>query len=147
MHLLGHHLPDHKLLKVALTSFYGISHATSSLLLFRLSIPLTSRVSDLTETQITALSAFLSSPSTSPRPGATPLSTPSLGAGAGAGAGTAEAGPSRVDTATGTADTDAGAGARRADPLENLKIETDLRRSMQADIAHQRQVGTYRGRR
>jgi small subunit ribosomal protein S13 len=40
-----------------------------------------------------------------------------------------------------------GGAGRKADPLDELKIETDLRRSMQADIAHQRQVGTYRGRR
>lgn len=33
------------------------------------------------------------------------------------------------------------------DPLQNLKIETDLRRSVQSDIAHMRTIGTYKGRR
>lgn len=42
-------------------------------------------------------------------------------------------------------------GKRRAsgesDPMDGLKIETDLKRSMLADIQHQRQVASYRGRR
>ncbi|KAI9639362.1 30s ribosomal protein s13 [Dioszegia hungarica] len=119
MHLLGRHLPDHKPLRIALTAFYGISHPTSANLLARLSIPLATRVQDLTEPQITSLSSFLSSPSTSSRPADTPLSTPG-------------AGPSST---------------RMADPLDGLLIETDLRRKVQGDIAHLRQVGTYRGRR
>jgi small subunit ribosomal protein S13 len=34
-----------------------------------------------------------------------------------------------------------------ADPLDGLMIESDLLRKVQGDIAHLRQVGTYRGRR
>lgn len=34
-----------------------------------------------------------------------------------------------------------------ADPLDDLKIETELRKEFAGDIAHQRQVGSYRGRR
>ena len=33
------------------------------------------------------------------------------------------------------------------DPLNTLKIETDLKRSMLADIQHQRQISSYKGRR
>ena len=90
-------------------------------------------MADLTETQITALSAFLSSPSTTPAPAPTPLAQPTVAEG--------EAGPS------GWARSE-----RRKEPwahidLDDLKIETDLRRNVRADIAHQRQVGSYRGRR
>lgn len=99
-------------------------------------IPLKARVSDLTESQITALSSFLSSPSTSPRPAPTPLATPSFPSGSGSsGSASSSAAPSTSEE------------SRPADPLEGIKVETDLRRSVQADIAHQRQVGSYRGRR
>jgi len=36
---------------------------------------------------------------------------------------------------------------REVDPLDGLRIETDLKRDTQGDIAHLRQVGAYRGRR
>lgn len=114
--------------QIALTSFYGVSHHTSALLLARLQIPLATKVSELTEPQVTALSAFLSSPSTAPRPVATPLSTP------GAGPSNAGAGTGKVQVA-------------EVDPLDGLLIESDLLRKVQGDIAHLRQVGTYRGRR
>lgn len=107
---------------MALTSFYGLSHSLTPRLLARLQIPTAAKVSDLTEPQITALSAFLSSPSTTPKPAPTPLS---VGAGEGA----------------------KGKGREIVDPLDGLRIETDLKRDMQGDIAHLRQVGAYRGRR
>ena len=160
MHLLGHHLADHKLLRVrdgsiptsssssssssssfrdtrhpadvqiALTSFHGISDYTSSRILARLQINTSLRVSDLTEGQVSSLSAYLSSPSLSSVP-ETPVGLP------GSSRGTAEfvdpkGGRSRVE---------------RVDPLDDLKIETDLRRSVRDDLAHHRQVGSYRGRR
>ena len=77
-------------------------------------------VSSLTEPQVTALSAFLSSPSTTPPPAPKELAVPSA----------------FIEAA-----------AKVEDPLDDLKIETDLRRSRQGDIGHQRTVGTYRGRR
>lgn len=40
-----------------------------------------------------------------------------------------------------------GKGKGKEDFLEGLKIETDLKRSVQADIAHHRSIGTYRGKR
>jgi small subunit ribosomal protein S13 len=124
MHLLGHHLPEHKALKVALTAFYGVNQAVAKRLLARLSIPEQARVSSLTETQVTALSAYLSSPATSAVPGPTP-----------------------VTIASGAQAPDAPGKGDRADPLNTLLIETDLRRQRQADILHHRQIGTYRGRR
>jgi ribosomal protein S13 len=35
----------------------------------------------------------------------------------------------------------------KVDPLNTLKIETDLKRKMLADIAHHRTVGSYVGKR
>ncbi|KAG7571468.1 hypothetical protein FFLO_00651 [Filobasidium floriforme] len=127
MHLLGHNLPDHKLLRVALTSFYGISHHISYRLLARLQIHSEATVSNLTEAQVTALSAYLSSPSTNPSPDPTPICPP--------GQQPSTKGKEREVVAD------------REDPLDTLKIETDLRRSLQSDIAHHRTIGTYRGKR
>jgi small subunit ribosomal protein S13 len=113
--------------QVALTSFYGLSHATTPRLLARLQIPTACKVSDLTESQITSLSAFLSSPSTTPPPPPTPLSRDT------------DNGKGKGKEVTST--------SNRLDPLEGLRIETDLKRDTQGDIAHLRQVGAYRGRR
>lgn len=125
MHLLGHHLPDHKLVRIALRSFYGISHHTADRLLARLSIPALATVSSLSEPQVTALSAYLSSPSTSEKPAPTPLAAPSLGP--------QDKGKNKATS--------------QVDPLDTLLIETDLRRQRQGDVLHLRDVGTYRGRR
>lgn len=125
MHLLGHHLPDHKALKIALNAFYGINQAVAKRLLARLQIPERALVSSLTETQVTALSAYLSSPGTSAVPAPTP-----------------------VQLASGAQAPNArGKNKQGSDPLNTLLIETDLRRNTQADILHHRQIGTYRGRR
>jgi small subunit ribosomal protein S13 len=111
------------MLKVALTSFYGLSHSTTPRLLARLQIPAGLKVQDLTESQITSLSAFLSSPATTPSPPATPLESESK------------------------KEKDVKGKEREVDPLDGLRIETDLKRDTQGDIAHLRQVGAYRGRR
>lgn len=128
MHLLGHHLPEHNLIRIALRAFYGISYATSSRLLARLSIPNDAKVSSLTEQQITALSAYLSSPAASTPPTRLVLAAPGAKPDAAAAKAAAAEGP--LD-----------------DPLNSIKIEVDLRRQRQADIAHHRHIGTYRGRR
>jgi small subunit ribosomal protein S13 len=109
-------------LQVALTSFYGLSHSTTPRLLARLQIPAGLKVQDLTESQITSLSAFLSSPATTPSPPATPLQSE-------------------------LQEKDGKEKEREVDPLDGLRIETDLKRDTQGDIAHLRQVGAYRGRR
>ena len=115
--------------QIALCSFYGIGKHLSVRLLARLQIHHEALVSDLTEPQITALSAYLSSPSTTTPPGPTPLAVPppppkSL-----------LYNPPAIQK------------VQRVDPLNDLKIETDLKKSMLADIAHQREIGTYKGRR
>lgn len=161
MHLLGHNLPDHKLIRVrtpsspcrafpvtcrthppssdtqvALTSFHGISHHTSSRILARLQIHEQALVSGLTEPQITALSAFLSSPSNTATPAPTPICPP------GAEPHGDWQGFPVVRESKGKARAVGG-----EDPLQDLKIETDLRRAVQSDIAHMRTIGTYKGRR
>ena len=89
------------------------------------------RVRYLTPQQITDLGTFLSSPSTAPpvkpflladrhfKPpaNAPPLSECLLGKGL------------------------------KKDPLQNLKIESDLKREIRENIAHQRMIGSYVGRR
>ncbi|WWC94584.1 hypothetical protein V866_001431 [Kwoniella sp. B9012] len=141
MHLLGHNLPDHKPLKIALLTFYGLSHPLASRLLARLSIHSEALVSDLTEPQLTSLSAYLSSPSTTAKvretqsnitlspPGGKPLPIPGN------------------KSIVATSQNNKGKGKERDDPLDELRLETEARRGMQADIAHLRMVGTYRGKR
>ncbi|KAK8864549.1 hypothetical protein IAR55_001799 [Kwoniella newhampshirensis] len=133
MHLLGHNLPDHKPLKIALLTFYGLSHPLASRLLSRLQIHQSALVSDLTEPQLTSLSAYLSSPSTTAKPSDNPIILAPPGGAA----------------RRGTSDEGKGKGKakEREDPLDDLRIETEARRAMQADILHMRQVGSYRGRR
>ncbi|WVR06880.1 hypothetical protein IAU60_003916 [Kwoniella sp. DSM 27419] len=145
MHLLGHNLPDHKPLKIALLTFYGLSHPLAARLLARLSIHSEALVSDLTEPQLTSLSAYLSSPSTTPRPSDSKMTLAPPG-------GKVLAVPgNRAIFGSGSGGAGAGAGDRKGkgkeDPLDELRIETEARRAMQADILHLRQVGAYRGKR
>jgi small subunit ribosomal protein S13 len=99
----------------------------SQRLLARLQIHSEALVSNLTEPQVTALSAYLSSPTTNPSPDLTPVCAP--------GQSLSNKGKEREVL------------AEKEDPLDTLKIETDLRRSVQSDIAHHRTIGTYRGKR
>lgn len=128
MHLLGHHLADYKVLKFALRKFFGISHSTADRLLARLSIPQKALVSSLTEEQVTALSSYLSAPSTSTPPAPTPVTPP-------------RATDAQVQAAL------KDAAKKGPDPMDSLQIESDLRRSRLADIQHLADVGSYRGRR
>lgn len=128
MHLLGHNLADHKVLKFALRSFLGLSHHTSSRLLARLSIPEKALVSSLTEEQVTALSSYLSGPASSQRPGATPVAPPRA---------TEQQVKAALDDAK----------KKGPDPMDALQIESDLRRARRDDINHLANIGTYRGRR
>ncbi|WWC70172.1 mitochondrial 37S ribosomal uS13m domain-containing protein [Kwoniella pini CBS 10737] len=148
MHLLGHNLPDHKPLKIALLTFYGLSHTLSSRLLARLSIHSEALVSDLTEPQLTSLSAYLSSPSTTLKsqkdsliklspPGGRILSLPNNH-------------NNKFNFELNNNSNNANLnlkGKGKEDPLDELLLETEARRSMQSDIAHLRMVGTYRGKR
>lgn len=103
------------------------------------------RIRDLTPTQITSLTAFLSSPATAPDaphfrlasksfipppPTKPPLPFPTR---------------RLAQSPSSTLSEKAGQGIK--DPLKNLKIESDLRREVRENIAHQRMIGSYVGRR
>jgi small subunit ribosomal protein S13 len=134
--------------KHALTHFYGISRHTASRVCARLQIHDTCRVRQLSATQVTAIAAFLSSPSTSPIPPRGPLasltfqsappSTPLQNLlGARAYLAQVDAPPPplpRVKT-------------KGLDPLRWLRIEADLKREMRENIGHQRMIGSYVGKR
>ncbi|KAI0721724.1 hypothetical protein C8T65DRAFT_565811 [Cerioporus squamosus] len=66
MHILGVLLPDNQLVKHALTHFYGIGKKTSQRLCARVQIHDRCRIRNLNQSQVTALTAFLSSPPTRP---------------------------------------------------------------------------------
>lgn len=121
------------LLQVALTSFFGIGAHTSTRILARLQIHDSAPVSSLTEAQVTALSAFLSSPSTTPPPAPTPVCPP--------GVSVSEWNVLESEEADKLVD------VQRGEAMNDLKIETDLRRQIQSDIGHHKAIGTYRGRR
>ncbi|KAJ9477445.1 37S ribosomal protein SWS2, mitochondrial [Pseudozyma hubeiensis] len=126
MYLLGVHLADHKLVRIALTNFYGIGYDTANRLCARLSLHDRATVSSLTESQITQLSAYLSSPGSIPARKATPTSSSST---------QEEAARPSLDPNPSN------------DPLRQIKIEADLKRVLHANINHHRNVGSYRGRR
>ncbi|WWC89154.1 uncharacterized protein L201_004072 [Kwoniella dendrophila CBS 6074] len=155
MHLLGHNLPDHKPLKIALLTFYGISHPIALRLLARLSIHSEALVSDLTEPQLTSLSAYLSSPSTTlkSKDVTIKLSPPTNTNTNSSSSSSSSLLPKGNQTifSLGLGNSNKGkskaTSTEKEDPLDELKLETEARRSMQADIAHLRMVGTYRGKR
>ena len=99
----------------------------------RYSIHDTTRVGELTQTQLTSLTAFLSSPITSPRPPRTPLASPKYGL--------------LHSTVSDSVSKEIARTARPVDELAELKIESELRREVRENIAHHRTVGTYVGRR
>ncbi|TKY89208.1 hypothetical protein EX895_001739 [Sporisorium graminicola] len=140
MYLLGVHLADHKLVRIALTNFYGISYDTANRLCARLSLHDRATVSSLTESQITQLSAYLSSPGSIParKPQATlgPLDLSSSSSSAASSSNPSSDVPRPSMEANPS-----------LDPLRQIKIEADLKRVLHANINHHRDVGSYRGRR
>jgi len=138
--ILGVNLPDKKLTRIALTAFYGIGHSSAQRICARLLIHDAQRVGALSSQQITALASFLSSPSTAPALPRLPLAPPSNFASSSSSsqpippnaATSAETRPPNLNT---------------KDPLLKLKIETELRREVRENIAHQRMIGSYVGRR
>ncbi|THH13944.1 hypothetical protein EW146_g6341 [Bondarzewia mesenterica] len=147
VHILGVQLPDYQLARFAMTHFYGVGHKTAHRLCARLQIHDTCKVRQLTPHQVTSLAAFLSSPATAPalprvplasvnfkpQPASTPLQRLR-------GSATLLAPPASVGTVKYSP---RGGG----DPLRNLKIETDLKREIRENIAHQRMIGSYVGKR
>ena len=85
---------------------------------------------NLTPQQITGLASFLSSPHTSPALPRLPLASPSF-----------------VPLQTTPVLNTSGLQLHRKDPLLKLKVEAELRREMRENIAHQRMIGSYVGRR
>lgn len=120
--------------QIALTNFYGISYDTASRLCARLSLHDRATVSSLTESQITQLSAYLSSPGSigarKPHPTLLPSSSSSSSS-------SSNEEPARPSLDPNPAN----------DPLRQIKIEADLKRVLHANINHHRNVGSYRGRR
>ena len=107
----------------------------------RYSIHEGTKVGDLTHTQITSLTAFLSSPATSPRPTNTSLMNPFP-----------QSSPetsSPILSAILSKHPPPGARAQgqTVEDLSDLKIESELRREILENIGHQRTVGSYIGRR
>ncbi|KAB5596435.1 Transporter particle complex subunit [Ceratobasidium theobromae] len=98
----------------------------------RLQIHESAKVGSLTPQQITQLTAFVSSPSTAPPPPMTPLAPPSF-------VPSATTPPLKYRTVE--------EGSGRTDRLANIKLESELLREMQENIAHHRLVGSYKGRR
>jgi small subunit ribosomal protein S13 len=124
----------------ALTKFYGIGNYTAHRICARLQIHNRCKIKQLTPNQITALASFLSSPSTTPPPPRFPLASPDF-----------------VPPPPGTPEQGVPPSGQRSamkklrgvskDPLANLKIESDLRKQVRENIAFQRMIGSYVGKR
>ncbi|KAI0928698.1 hypothetical protein AcW1_005871 [Taiwanofungus camphoratus] len=142
VHILGVLLPDRQLVKFALTHFYGIGHNTARRLCARYQVYDRCRVRDLSPHQITSLTAFLSSPSTAPQLPRFALASPDY---------VPPPTLALIQTPTNEAsakdNTPIPNAESRGDQLRNLKIESELRREVRENIAHQRMIGSYVGRR
>lgn len=125
-------------LQFALTHFFGIGHKTAHRICARFQIHDRCRVKDLTPTQLTSITAFLSSPSTAQPVQRVPLASPSFNP---------KPGSTTRSTSTLRLNSKPPTNAKVNDPLRDLKIETDLRREIRENIGHQRMIGSYVGRR
>ncbi|KAF8911976.1 hypothetical protein CPB84DRAFT_1812152 [Gymnopilus junonius] len=131
VHIAGINLPDNQVARFALTSIYGIGHHTAHRLCARLQVHDRCKVKDLSPFQITSLASFLSSPATAPPLPRYPLARPDY---------------VPPPPTTPIHELQAGFNAlqkkkkiNNSDPLKNMKIEEN--------IAHQRMIGSYVGRR
>ncbi|KZT68138.1 mitochondrial 30S ribosomal protein S13 [Daedalea quercina L-15889] len=141
VHILGTLLPEKQLVKFALTHFYGIGHHTAARICARVQLHETCKIRELTPAQVTALTAFLSSPSTaSPLPHL-PLATLDY----------VPPRPSDPIPAAprpmASADASQSVKELPGDRLKNIKIGAELRREMRDNIAHLRNIGTWVGKR
>ncbi|KAF4576740.1 hypothetical protein EYR40_000984 [Pleurotus pulmonarius] len=141
VHILGVNLPDSQLTRFALTNFYGIGHKTAHRLCARLQIHDRCKVRELTPFQVTSLASFLSSPGTSPPIPRYPVAPPNF-----------VPPPPRTSLQPLQAKLEAKLADKKgkgkgSDPLANLKIESELRREIRENIAHQRMIGSYVGKR
>lgn len=122
-------------LQHALQNFFGIGPKIAHRVCARMQIHDRCKVRELTQQQQTALTAFLSSPTTYPIPQRVPLASLHFKA-PGPSMPLAPSSPARQTSQVGS-----------KDPLANLKIETELRKEIRDNIAHQRLIGSYVGRR
>ncbi|KAG6814520.1 hypothetical protein H0H92_000046 [Tricholoma furcatifolium] len=153
VHILGVRLQDAQIARFALTSFYGIGPQTAHRLCARLQIHDKCKMKDLTQYQLTALTSFLSSPSTSLTPQRYPLASPDFVA--------PPPNKSMLELQNefaalkATREQKKVKRAKRAgvapketvDPLKDLRIESELRRMIRENIAHHRMIGSYVGKR
>ncbi|KAK2466787.1 hypothetical protein APHAL10511_001045 [Amanita phalloides] len=153
VHILGVNLRDSHPLRHALTSFYGIGLQTAHRICARLQVHDICKVRDLTPLQVTALTSYLSSPDTISMPPRYPLAAPDHVSSPEKSLQDlqAEFHAMRVDreqkkkqkVARGYASE----GFKYVDPLKNVKVESELRREIRENIAHQRMIGSYVGKR
>ncbi|KAJ3763879.1 hypothetical protein EV360DRAFT_32693 [Lentinula raphanica] len=151
VHILGINLPDNQLARFALTSIYGVGPHLSHRLCARFQIHDRCRVKDLTPFQTTALSSFLQSPRTALPVPQYPLAPINF----------VPRPPSKSIQEL-QAEFSAARAAQKQkreekliqmgklpskDPLTELRIESELRREIRENIAHQRMIGSYVGRR
>ncbi|KII88382.1 hypothetical protein PLICRDRAFT_140553 [Plicaturopsis crispa FD-325 SS-3] len=136
VYVLGVQLPDNKLARIALTKFYGIGDQTARRLCARFQIHESCKVRALSQNQITALASFLSSPGTSITPRRLPLASPSF-----------QPLPPNTDFKEIQERISRASQLVKKDPLKQMKIELELRTEMQDNIAHQRMIGSYVGKR
>jgi len=135
------HLLTFLFLQLALTGFYGVGRELAKRICARLQIHETATLPSLTPQQITALTAFLSSPSSTPPLPPMPLASPTFVA-------LERTPPPLVIQRTQQLQlTERGEKVGLGDQLRSLKIEVDLRREIRENIGHHKQVGSYVGRR
>ena len=127
----------------ALTHFYGIGPQTAHRICARFQIHDRCRVRDLTPTQLTSITAFLSSPSTAQPAQRVPLASPSFRPKPGPVTPATKSTITLKSKATGSTPSTNAKGGN--DPLGNLRIETELRKEIRQNIAHQRMIGSYVG--
>lgn len=134
----------------ALTAFYGIGPSISAKLCARLQIHDRCKIRQLTPAQITGLASFLSSPMTSQQIARTPLAHPNFVPPSPA---TpiqqirAAAKTKATSSSGGNSDSSALQKLLKSDPLRGIKVESELRREVRENIAHQRMIGSYVGKR
>ncbi|KAH8826981.1 hypothetical protein DL96DRAFT_1528834 [Flagelloscypha sp. PMI_526] len=147
VHLLGAPLRDSWRTKFALKTFYGIGDLQASRICARLQIHDACRMMDLTPYQMTSLAAFLSSPKTSPQVPLLPTAAPNFRAPPP----TTVPNSLRLEYHKAREQMLARSAKKKKepwkDPLNDLKIENDLKKDMRDAIAHHKEIGSYVGRR
>jgi len=133
VHILGTLLPENRLVQYALTSFYGVGRDTSARICARFQIHDRAKIRDLSPQQITSLTAFLSAPSSAPIIPRYPVASPDY------------VPPKNHVSPPTPLRREVAKPSDLRDPLFNLKVENEKRKEIQDNIAHHRNIGSYRG--